>query len=32
MIPNEVSESFGVDTTTEFEVELTEDDILEDFE
>lgn len=32
MIPNEVSESFGVDTTTELEVELTEDEILEDFE
>lgn len=32
MIPTEVSESFGVDTSDSLEVELTEDEILEDFE
>ena len=32
MIPTEVSEAFGVETSDSLEVELTEEEILEDFE
>jgi hypothetical protein len=32
MIPSEVSEAFGVETDSELDLELTEDEILEDFE
>lgn len=32
MIPTEVSEAFGVDTSDSLEIELTEDEILEEFE
>lgn len=32
MIPTEVSEAFGVETSDSLDIELTEDEILEDFE